>query len=183
MLQSSPPLEYPKDVLSIGYLTGAFGIRGELRFRPHNPNTDILEDGLQVHVRLYQKRSANPYTIASIRDTGKGPVLTLKGVHSRTEAEGFRHAEIFVHETLLPELDDDEFYYFKLEGYEVVSTEGEALGKVVQILDNPAHPLLLLKQNKQEVMIPMVDAFVKDLDEENARIVIEVWPGLLGDDS
>lgn len=74
-----------------------------------------------------------------------------------------------------PELDEDEYYAGDLVGMEVVMQEGRVLGPVDELISGPAQDLLRIG----DVLIPMVKAFVKEIDLENRRIRVELIPGFL----
>ena len=50
------------------------------------------------------------------------------------DVEKYKECLLKVAEEQLTELEDDEFYYHEIIGLEIVTDEGEVLGKVTEIL-------------------------------------------------
>jgi 16S rRNA processing protein RimM len=72
-----------------------------------------------------------------------GVVARAKEIETRDQAEAARGLKLFIPRALLPEPDDeDEFYVADLIGMDVVSLEGELLGKVRSVRDFGAGDLL-----------------------------------------
>ena len=73
-----------------------------------------------------------------------------------------------------PELEEDEFTMAELTGLQVVTTKGEVLGKVDEVLPYPAHDILKVG----ETLIPLVKEFVKEVDVKGGRITVELIEGM-----
>jgi 16S rRNA processing protein RimM len=61
----------------------------------------------------------------------------------------------------------------------VFNNENILIGKVKDIIDNTAQPVLVIKNNSEEYLVPMVEKFVKDIDLVNSKIVINPIEGLI----
>ncbi|MDP6945948.1 MAG: PRC-barrel domain-containing protein, partial [Myxococcota bacterium] len=68
----------------------------------------------------------------------------------------------------------------EVAGWPVVSTDGEALGTVVRIVDGPTDLLEVRPVLGGETyFVPMVSEFVVDVDRQGSRVVIETIEGLV----
>ena len=56
--------------------------------------------------------------------------------------------------------------------------EGQ-LGSVTRVEENPAHPLLVVDYQGRNVLIPLVDDFIVNFDEEAATLTLDLPQGLL----
>ena len=75
------------------------------------------------------------------------------------------------------EMDEDDFYIDDLVGLDVYNTLDENLGVVSDVLEMPRGYLLEVRNNKnKKILIPFVDAYVKDITED--KIIIEEIEGL-----
>ena len=53
-------------MLRVGRISGAHGLKGALRFRPDNPDSDILQQVKRVFLeRALQKRSLKPVSLGA----------------------------------------------------------------------------------------------------------------------
>jgi ribosomal 30S subunit maturation factor RimM len=60
-----------------------------------------------------------------------------------------------------------------LAGYSVLDTNGNIIGDVIETLENPAHPILRLHiKGKGEVLIPFVDAYVDEVDDDEQTVTV-----------
>ena len=74
----------------------------------------------------------------------------------------------------LPAPADDEIYVADLVGLAVVNREGVALGRVTEVRDGGAHPLLYVTAPDGGLrLIPYVDAVIRAVDRDAATIDVE----------
>jgi len=65
-------------------------------------------------------------------------------------------------------------------GLKVVDTDGEVIGEIVEILENPANDIFVIKSpQKEEILIPATKGVVRKIDLEKGLIEIKLIPGLL----
>lgn len=107
-------------------------------------------------------------------------VVKLAGFESRNEVERLRGALLEVPEDWSPALADGEYWPHELEGMKVVSTEGRELGRVSDVLENPAHETLLVSGGEPgEFMVPFVSEFVLEVDPASRVITVNVIRGMV----
>ncbi len=167
------------DLICIGAIIGAFGVKGELRVKSfcaepsdignYNPLTS--EDGEQ-----------------SFDLTVKGPIkggysCRIKGVQYKDQADALRGVRLFTNRENLPSLPDDEFYHADLIGLDVVDTGGEKLGKIEAVYDHGAGDMLEIsgKGIKNTVMLPFTREAVPTIDLEAGRVITDPPTGIFPD--
>jgi 16S rRNA processing protein RimM len=110
----------------------------------------------------------------------KGRVaLKFAGYDSISAAEQLRGAGVMVARDQLVELPEDTYYDFDLIDCEVVTTDGRRLGRVAQVLDYGAAPLLEARDGDRELLIPLVLSICVEIDTARKRIVVNPPEGLL----
>ncbi len=104
-----------------------------------------------------------------------GAVLVLfSGVADRSEAERLRGLEVLVPRERLAALGEGEYYAADLVGMAARRPDGTAVGRVVEVMDAGAAPVLLLRKDSgEEVQIPLADVFVKRIDLAAGEMVVE----------
>lgn len=160
----------PDGWVSIGVIARAHGIKGALKLHFWHEESHVLDAGLEIRVGKAQKRVAR-YASG---------VLELEGLTDRNISEKLQGQEVFVRRDDFPD-DDDAVYLVDLVGAPVVHDNGTALGVVEGVSDNGAQPLLMVKQRGREVLVPFVDAIVKEATHE--RVVLTPPPGLFDEDA
>jgi len=111
------------------------------------------------------------------REQGKGMIATLPGVDDRDQAAALIGAEIWVLRSALPAPKPGEYYWTDLEGMDVATVDGVALGQVSHLFATGANDVLVVRDAERERMIPFVlDQFVKQVDLDARRLVVDWDP-------
>ena len=126
-------------LLMVGRVAGAFGIKGEVRITTFTADPLSLVD----YKTLLREDGSAALTLTGGRVAKGGVVVRAKEIETREQAEAARGLRLYIPRDRLPEPDDeDEFYVADLVGLDVVSVEGEALGRVKSVHDFGAGDLL-----------------------------------------
>jgi 16S rRNA processing protein RimM len=166
------------DLVLVGRVARTHGIRGELVI---NPDTDFPEERFAAGATVFVQRDGIPVPIA-IREAWfhKGrPVVTFEGVDTMNDAEAMRGAELRVPETALQPLPAGTYYRFQLQGCEVITREGQAVGKVREVEGEAGGLRLVVTAGDGEILVPLVEAICVSIDVDARRIVIDPPDGLL----
>jgi 16S rRNA processing protein RimM len=108
-------------------------------------------------------------------------VATLVDVDGRDAAEALKGATVQVPRSAFPELPEDEYYWSDLIGMDAVNLQGDALGKVTDMMHNGAQSILRItpvldeatEGEAQERLVPFVDQFVKQVDMAGKKITLD----------
>ncbi|HKN02276.1 MAG TPA: ribosome maturation factor RimM [Candidatus Binataceae bacterium] len=166
------------EMIRIGRIAGPHGLRGALRYKPDNPDSDSLREIDSVTIDLAGVR--HDYRLIDIARIGHGMLkLDLEGIADVDAAEALKGGIVMVAAADLPPAKADEFYYFEAIGCDVMLTDGSRIGALAEIFSNGAHDVMVVREGKREILVPVVDHIVKSVDLQARRIVIEPVPGLL----
>jgi 16S rRNA processing protein RimM len=126
-------------LILVGRVAGAFGVKGEIRITSFSADPMALVD----YKTLLREDGSPGLTLTGGRVAKGGVVARTKEIETREQAEAARGLKLYIPRDRLPEPDDeDEFYVADLVGLEVVSVEGEPLGRVKSVHDFGAGDLL-----------------------------------------
>jgi 16S rRNA processing protein RimM len=126
-------------LIMVGRVAGAFGIKGEVRITSFTADPMALVD----YKTLLREDGSTALTLLAGRVAKGGVVARTREIDTREQAEAARGLRLYIPREQLPETaDEDEFYVADLVGLEVVSAEGEALGRVKSVHDFGAGDLL-----------------------------------------
>jgi len=157
-------------------------VRGEVRFFPLNPNSELLEPGFRVFVRRAGHETG--FVLEKVRQTPKFDILGLKEVAGRDEAEALTNLEVFVDPADFPELEDGEFYLRDLIGVEVALLETEqgdacrVIGEVDGFLDTGANDVMIVTiPGSPDLLVPMIDDAVAEVapGERVLLYPLDIW--------
>ncbi|THH35443.1 16S rRNA processing protein RimM [Aliishimia ponticola] len=164
------------DRIVVGAISGAYGVRGEVRIKSFCANPEDIE----TYSPLTDSEGRS-YDLAILRPIKNGFSARIAQIATKEDADALKGVELFALRTQLPALPDDEFYHTDLIGLEAVDTGGEALGSVKAVHNHGADDLLELLRpgSSATVLVPFTRAVVPTVDLEARRIVIDPPEGLL----
>ena len=106
-------------------------------------------------------------------------VLKFSGYDSMTRADDLRGARVMITRDQLVKLPDDTYYDFDLIGCEVDAQDGRRIGRVEEVQNFGAAPLLVVRDGLRELLVPLVLSICVEIDTERKRIMINPPEGLL----
>ena len=157
----------------VGVVTTAHGLRGEVAVQNRSDNPDRWREG--AHVLLEGGREL---TIDHARPHGRRMLVKFAGVDDRDAAEGLRGANLVVPESWVPPLPDGEWWSHEVVGCEVRTEHGRRLGRVTEVIANPANDLWVTVDDGDETLIPALADLLIEVDVRAKRIVVRDVPGL-----
>ena len=80
---------------------------------------------------------------------------------------------------LLPEKDGNDFYSHEVVDFLVIDEEKGELGKVQEIIEYPTQSLIQIIINGKEVLIPIHDDIIQNVDREGKKILVKAPNGLI----
>lgn len=119
-----------------------------------------------------------PLTVRARRERGGRTVVAFAEVSDRTGAEALRGLDLVIPAESARALEDGEYWDHDLVGCAVVTTAGEQVGVVTDVLHQQASALLSVRRGDREVLIPLVAAIVTDV-RPGERITIDPPDGLI----
>ena len=159
------------DLVRVGKIIKPHGVRGEMVFLP---TTDEPEKRLKKGAVLFDENGA-PYTVKGKRSFQSQILLSLSQVDGREKAEAMRGQELFSQ----AEPSDERGIYFKdLPGLLIEGEDGEKIGTVTGVIDNP-QILLEVKREEGRCLIPWEKDFIKQVDLKSGKIIMNLPTGLL----
>jgi len=106
-------------------------------------------------------------------------IIKLQGIDAIDLGLDLVGKEIFYPEEELIPLDKDRYYSHQLVGCQVFTVQGEKIGLVEDLMPVAENDLLIVRRNKDEVLIPFTQSICVDVDTEKGIIVIDPPEGLL----
>ena len=182
--QSGAGVSVPADLVTVGYITGAYGIQGWVRVKPYSADADAL---LGAKTWWLDKPELRDVEMMQAKYHSGDVVARLMGVAGRDAAEALKGTVVQIARSHFPALSDDEFYWVDLIGLEVENLQGQSLGVVGDLMDNGAHPILRIvpavptqapvtdadSKAVAEILIPYVDQFVKSVVLAEKKITVD----------
>ena len=159
----------------IGRALKPFGIRGEIKIRPFTESDNAFE---RTTVLVYDDV---PYQVRSVRFHKGMVIASLEGVDSPDAAAELRGTLVKTGASNLPPKEEDEYFWHELIGMKVQTVDGLDLGTVNEIIPTGANDVLSVKGHRGEVLLPVIDDVIVDVDVQHGIIVVDPLEGLIPD--
>jgi 16S rRNA processing protein RimM len=166
---AAPPA--PVDLVELGVLRGAYGVKGWLRVQPYSAQALVLRSCRKWWLLGEWTRAVQ---VTSVRRQGAILVAKLQGCETPEQAERWRGLRIGVSRSEFPPAGEGEVYWVDLIGARVINRRGVELGTVDDVLGSGAQELLQVRHGERVLLVPMVDRHVDEVDL-GERIVRVDW--------
>jgi 16S rRNA processing protein RimM len=176
---SASPSE-PPTLVRIGRIAGIHGLRGALKCRPDNPESESFPTLKTITIETGAQR--REYQLLATAPAGRGMLkMELAGIEDANAAEALKGGIVMVASASLPPTKPREFYYFQAIGCKVFLTDHTLLGTIAEVFSNGANDVMVVREGQREILVPVIEEIVKSIDLDSRRVVIESVPGLIPD--
>ena len=167
-----------KDYYYLGKITKKYSFKGEVLLK-----IDTDQPGYYKKIKslfIYKKDKLNLHKIDVIR-FHKDKVLRIKfhDINSELEANSIVNCEIYLPLNSLPVLKGNKFYYHDVINYLVVDENFGEVGKIKNIKENISQDLFVIYYKSNDVLIPIHDEFIINVDRDKKQIIVKTPEGLI----
>ena len=166
-----------QELVNIAKISGTHHLQGALKAASVLEDTDVL-NGAKVIV----ENSIGTQKIFTVsraeRINEKMLIIEFEEITSVNEAKKLLESKIYVRREQLGNISEDEFYLVDLIDMNVVTTEGENIGKITDVFSTSAHDIYVVNEGENEIMIPAVDEFVQEVNFEKRVITVKLIEGM-----
>ena len=168
------PQQEPREgYVAVGRVLRPWGLRGHVKVESLTDFPERFERGARLWLDGHER------TVEDARSQTGYLYVKLSGIDDVADAEPYRDHLLEVPEASLPPLDQDEFYHHQLVALRVVTTEGDELGRVAEVLATGGNAVLVVRGDRGEVLLPFVDDVIKAVDVGAGLVTVELIEGLL----
>lgn len=149
--------------VALGVVTRPQGVRGQLRVKLYNPESELLLSVGEAHFR--QDAQLRLVRFREPPKVHQGDLLIWPvDSNDRDQAEARRGTEICVRASELPPLEEGEYYHRDLIGMAVRDREGNEVGTVLRIDTYPTVDVAVVKTRRGNLDVPILDPYWVDVD-------------------
>lgn len=158
------------DHIKIGLITKPQGIKGEVKVEPYTDDVARFLDLKKVFIK--EGNGYSTLRVMGARVDAKNAYLLLERIYDRNAAEAMRGVELFVDRANAVKLPEGRFFIVDLLGSRVVDRNNNELGTLKEVLQPGANDVFVVKTKGEDLLIPVVAAFVDDIDAKNKLITV-----------
>ena len=166
------------DCFHLGYVAKLHGYKGEvsLFLDVTNPEDYVSLDALFIEINGH----LTPFFISSFKLKNKGfAAVKFEGVDSEADARILLRKNLFLPAQVLPKLSGIQFYDHEVVGFKVVDTTYGEVGILETVVDLPVNPLLQIMNGTKEVLVPLTEGIVQQVDRTQKILTIKAPEGLI----
>ncbi|MCK5780723.1 MAG: 16S rRNA processing protein RimM [Psychrilyobacter sp.] len=164
------------DLISVGKISGTHHLMGTVKVSSNFADLSILV-GAKVIVKNNVGNS-KILTITNIKKISpKRLAFDFEEIKNKTEGTALSGFSIYVRKDILG-LEEDEYYASDIVGMMAITVDGEELGEITDLMETAGHDIYIIGKGKEEIMVPSVEEFVKDIDFEKKVVVFDLIDGM-----
>jgi len=162
-----------KNFFPIGRVVKPHGLMGKMKvayfgedLRQFPFYREVLIEDVTGQLKTYEVLEATPQSPRIL--------LRLKGIERVEDVAPLLGREILVRREALPELEEDEYYWFEILGMDVETEEGRGIGTVKEIISTAAHDVYVVEGKKREIHLPATEDVIGKIDREKGVMKV-IW--------
>ena len=167
-----------EDCFYLGKIAKKFSFKGEVLVYLDTDEPELYENMESVFVEF--NNNLVPFFIES-SSLHKNDFLRVRfeDVNSEEEADKLIGLEVYLPLSMLPKLTGNKFYFHEVIGFEIEDKRLGVFGRIVSINDTSAQPLFEVLNGEVEMLIPMIDHFLVEIDRKNKKVIMDLPEGLV----
>lgn len=87
--------------------------------------------------------------------------------------------DLYLPLSMLPKLDGNKFYYHEVMGFMLTDLRFGDIGPIAEVLSYPRQDLFRVMHGDKEVLIPVSDTFIRNVDRKKKQITVDCPEGLI----
>lgn len=164
--------------LEVGKIINTHGLKGEVKVVTWTDYPEVFEE--IGYVWLKKRTGDERLDIRNVKYQKNNIIIKFSQINSIEEAEKFKNQILYADRENMPELPEGMHYIVDLIGLEVYDEEtGDKIGVIADVFNTGANDIYDVKrEGKKNLLLPVIDEFVKNIDMEKNRVTVHVMEGL-----
>lgn len=170
------------NLFNVGVIVNTHGIRGDLKVLS---KTDFPDErfarGNELLMINEQTNEQIKVIVESCREQKGMFYIHFNGFNNINEVEKYKGWVLKISEEQQGELEEGEYFYHQIIDCEVVTDEGEELGKITDILSPGANDVWVVKPHNKgkEILLPVIDPVIINVDVKQKKVLVHIIEGLI----
>jgi len=162
----------------LGKIVKKYSFKGELLVKL---DTDEPEEFLGMEsVFVEQHKNLIPFFIEE-SSLHKSSLLRVKFEEVKNEeaANALLGTELYLPLSHLPKLTGNKFYYHEIIGFMAKDVSFGEIGTITGVNDTTSQALFEIEKDDKQILVPINDAFIKEIDRTEKIMLLDVPEGLI----
>jgi 16S rRNA processing protein RimM len=165
------------DLVKIGEIVKAHGYKGELVIKL-STDFDNLKETEPIFIEIDGIFVPFFFSYAPKTFKKSSTIVKLENLDSDNEVKELIKCNVLLPSEKIKQSNDNEKVFETLEGYKVFDKDN-FIGIAGEFLNIPSNPILTVLKNNNEILIPINDEFLVEVDSNNKKIIFKLPDGLI----
>lgn len=157
--------------LRIGKIVNTQGIKGEVRVIPTTDNIDRFDDLDFVYI---DDEKLIKTGVEYVRYQKNFVIVKFTGIESINDAEKYKNTYMLVDRENAVKLPEGSYFVCDIIGLDVFDANGGYLGKIDDVLTTGSNDVYIVRNGKEETLVPALKSVVKSVDLKQNRMTVEL---------
>lgn len=167
-----------EDYSLIGILAKTHGYSGEFLLILNNLQFEDLKKMESVFIEF--DGILVPFFVSELTLRGDNSVtIRFDDIESQDQASEFINCKVYSTAVVASEESGTRARANSFIGYQVVDKKLGPLGTITEFLDLADNPLFKIKKSGKEILLPVADEFMLEIDKDQKRIIVQTPEGLI----
>lgn len=164
--------------LEIGQIVNTFGIKGFVKVNPFVDDISRFDDLKKVYIK--RNKNLKELEVEEVKYHKNMVLIKFKGIDKVEDAEQLRNSYLEVDRENAIELQEGEYFIADLLGLNVITEEGETLGKLDDIFNTGSNDIYVVKTEEgKQLLLPAISDVIKEINLNESKIVVHLLEGLI----
>ncbi|WP_027138360.1 ribosome maturation factor RimM [Gaetbulibacter saemankumensis] len=167
-----------EDCFYLGKIVKKYSFKGELLIKLDTDQPELYEHLDAVFIEL--NNSFIPFFIESSQLHRSNLLrVQFEDVTSEADADALIKSEVYLPLDLLPKLEGNKFYFHEIIGFKMEDKNYGTVGTIVGVNDTTAQALFEVENNGKQILIPMNDEFILEVNRDKKTVTVDTPEGLI----
>ena len=162
----------------VGTVVNKFSFKGELLVKLDTDEPELFTEMESVFIEI--GKNLVPFFIESSQ-LHKSLLLRIKieDIDDEAAADAMMKRDLYLPLSFLPALEGNKFYFHEVINYKMIDTHHGEIGTITGINDMTTQALFVVDHNGDEILIPVNDYFINQVDREHQTVTVTTPDGLI----
>ncbi|MBN2348484.1 MAG: 16S rRNA processing protein RimM [Bacteroidales bacterium] len=166
-----------EDCLLLGTVIKTTGIRGEIITSLQNLSFERIKKMGSVFLDI--EGLLVPFFIEEYFQPNENSlVIKFDDIHSKEKAREIVGCDVYIEQNLVKEPSETIYNLSELKGYSMIDKNNGEIGIVEDTIDIPGNPLIKIFRENKEILIPVNEKIILEVNSSNKQILADLPEGL-----
>lgn len=166
------------DMLRVGVIASTHGLKGEVKVYPTTDDSSRFKSLKEVVLDTGTEQLT--LTVQQVKFFKNMVIIKFKEFDHINDVEKYKGKDLLVTRANAVKLEEGEHFIVDLIGLSVITDAGQTLGVLEDVMQTGANDVYVVKApDGQELLLPVIDECVLDINIEEKKILVHIMEGLL----